>query len=516
MDEIQDNSREKVEVKATPLPWKPLLVVILIVMSEATNLVILFPFVVFMVRDFGITDNEDRVGFYVGILASAFPFAQVISSLPIGLASDKFGRKPILMIGILGASFAMLGFGLSTNFYAALTFRLIGGLLNGNIGVAKSVLGDVTDKTNQTRAFSVIGFVFGAALIIAPAIGGYTSDPAGNYPNSIFADIKFFTTYKYFLPPFFGFLVGITGFILGMILLKETLPSKSGKEEEDTTKIVVENIESPIQLEYDSNSELIEEESKKVVDDIGESSLLLQPTLNRKKTIWGLIKDPKVIGTISLYTFISFITIIGDEIYAIWAVDEINSGGLNFSSEDIGLTLAIGGVFLLCIQLLVFPKLCKWFGSLRLYQLSLLFLAAVYFSLPYINIPAKDLYKNKEAGNDILIYQIELWGGLMLILFVRFGSNVCAFTSAMLCLNNSVYPENLGSINGLGQMTSSLFRAAGPFIAGFVYSFSLSQNLSFPLNFHLIFILNSILCIIAFLVGFILPRSLDKPLLKQS
>ena len=67
----------------------------------------------------------------------------------------------------------MIAFGLSTSYWMAVATRSLSGLLNGNIGVAKSVLGEITDKTNQSRAFSVFGFVYGLGFIGMVCACGY-------------------------------------------------------------------------------------------------------------------------------------------------------------------------------------------------------------------------------------------------------------------------------------------------------------------------------------------------------
>jgi MFS family permease len=84
-----------------------------------------------------------------------------------GVWSDKVGRKRVLMVGMAGSLVSVLMFGLSVNFAWALITRTIHGLLNGNLAVARSYIGDVTDGTNQARAMSVTSLIYGLGVIRA-------------------------------------------------------------------------------------------------------------------------------------------------------------------------------------------------------------------------------------------------------------------------------------------------------------------------------------------------------------
>lgn len=98
-----------------------------------------------------------------------------------GKMADIYGRRPVLILGgigiivsTLGASllspsalhlFQTIGFGLSVNLLMAVVSRGLCGLLNGNIGVVKAYLGEITDSSNQSRAFGLVGLVFGFGQI---------------------------------------------------------------------------------------------------------------------------------------------------------------------------------------------------------------------------------------------------------------------------------------------------------------------------------------------------------------
>lgn len=86
-----------------------------------------------MVRGFHVGDKNDA-SFYAGILISAFSLAESLTGMWWGALSDRIGRKPVLLLGCTGTLLSLLIVGFSTNFWIALMGRILGGVLNGNIG----------------------------------------------------------------------------------------------------------------------------------------------------------------------------------------------------------------------------------------------------------------------------------------------------------------------------------------------------------------------------------------------
>jgi MFS family permease len=85
---------------------------------------------------------------------SAFYATEALCVLSWGRASDRFGRKPILLSGLLGLVVSTIGFGLSRQFWSAILARCAEGALCGNIGVAKSTLAEMSDSSNMAEGMS--------------------------------------------------------------------------------------------------------------------------------------------------------------------------------------------------------------------------------------------------------------------------------------------------------------------------------------------------------------------------
>lgn len=95
----------------------------------------------YQLKSFDQTLPDDAISFQAGMLAASFTFAQFISAIPWGKAADSeaFGRKRVILIGLLGTMISALGFGFSKSFAMAVFWRAVGGALNGNVGVMRTV-----------------------------------------------------------------------------------------------------------------------------------------------------------------------------------------------------------------------------------------------------------------------------------------------------------------------------------------------------------------------------------------
>jgi MFS family permease len=84
-----------------------------------------------------------------------------------GRVSDLIGRRPVLLIGLLGNSVTSCLFGLSKSYWWAVGMRALCGIMNSNVGVIRTMLGEISDMTNKGEVFSlysifwVTGFIIG-------------------------------------------------------------------------------------------------------------------------------------------------------------------------------------------------------------------------------------------------------------------------------------------------------------------------------------------------------------------
>lgn len=118
--------------------------------SEPIALTSIFPYSYALVRSYNL-GSEDSIAFYCGVLIAAFSLAEACTGVFWGSLSDRIGRKPVLLIGTGGTLLSLLIVGFADTFWTALSGRIVGGLLNGNIGVIQSMVGELTTNPKHER-----------------------------------------------------------------------------------------------------------------------------------------------------------------------------------------------------------------------------------------------------------------------------------------------------------------------------------------------------------------------------
>jgi len=153
-------------------------------MNNKRNLVILFITLVIMMMGFGIIIPilPDLVvkfggsGVAMGALMAIFSLMQFLFSPMWGSLSDRFGRKPILMLGVFGNAISMLALGLSTQLWMLFAARGLAGILSSaTLPTAMAYISDSTDKKSRGGGMGVIGAAMGLGMILGPGAGGMLS-----------------------------------------------------------------------------------------------------------------------------------------------------------------------------------------------------------------------------------------------------------------------------------------------------------------------------------------------------
>lgn len=127
--------------------------------------------------------------FLIGLLAASYSAAQIIGSPILGRLSDRFGRRPILMISIAGTAVSFLILGSASALWVLFAGRLLDGLTGGNFTVAQSYITDVTPKRDRARGLGLTGAAFGLGFVIGPALGGLLSQWGYSVPAYLAAAV---------------------------------------------------------------------------------------------------------------------------------------------------------------------------------------------------------------------------------------------------------------------------------------------------------------------------------------
>ena len=122
-----------------------------------------------------------KTGYIIlGFLTAIFPLMQFFATPLLGELSDRFGRKPVLAISLLGTciSYILFAIGILTkNLPLLFVSRGFDGITGGNIAVAQAAIADVSTPENRAKNFGLMGAAFGIGFILGPYIGGKLSDP---------------------------------------------------------------------------------------------------------------------------------------------------------------------------------------------------------------------------------------------------------------------------------------------------------------------------------------------------
>ncbi len=118
-----------------------------------------------------------------GLLMATYSLVQFLFTPMLGRLSDRFGRKPILLLSLAGTVGGYLLFGLQTSLALLFLSRVVGGLMGANVATAQAVIADITKPEDRAKGMGLIGAAFGLGFIFGPAIGWATLDLGESAPG---------------------------------------------------------------------------------------------------------------------------------------------------------------------------------------------------------------------------------------------------------------------------------------------------------------------------------------------
>ncbi len=164
--------------------------------------------------------QTDSVAVYAGLVSGIFSLSQSLTGVAWGRASDVYGRKPAMLIGLIGLIITTILFGFSRTVSWALVTRGLAGMATGNVGIIRTTVAElVPHKELQPRAFSIMPLIWIVGSIFGPAVGGALAEPAVAHPG-LFPAHGFFAKFPFALPNLVVSGFFLLAFVVGFLYLQ--------------------------------------------------------------------------------------------------------------------------------------------------------------------------------------------------------------------------------------------------------------------------------------------------------
>ena len=173
------------EEKSEKFLTKPLIIIFLTILIDLIGFGIVIPLLTFYAEEFNATPLD------IGLLVSSYSLMQFIFSPILGGLSDKYGRRPILFLSIIGSGIGYLMMGLAGSLWMIYAGRIFGGITAGNLSTAQAYIADVTTRENRAKGMGLFGMAFGLGFILGPALAGVLSKFGIHVPFYFAAGLSF-------------------------------------------------------------------------------------------------------------------------------------------------------------------------------------------------------------------------------------------------------------------------------------------------------------------------------------
>lgn len=164
-----------------------------------------------------------------GLLIASYAVAQFIGAPILGRLSDRYGRRPVLIISTLGTFLSLLLLAFANSLWLLFASRLLDGLTGGNISVAQAYMTDITDEKSRAKGLGLLGAAFGLGFIVGPAMGGILSAIGADVLNPMVvtteSSILAAFDWTYALPAFGATLIALLN-LIQVFYLPESLSAE--------------------------------------------------------------------------------------------------------------------------------------------------------------------------------------------------------------------------------------------------------------------------------------------------
>lgn len=422
-----------------------LLILFLVTFIDMIGFGIVIPFLTYLVDDLATDGGIEAVGLWVGLVMTAYPMAQFLSAPLWGGLSDRIGRRPILMIGLVGNTVCFALFGLAPTLFIAIAARFLAGFFNGNIAVARAYIGDISRPEQMASRMGLIGASFGLGFTFGPFIGGELSAPAERW--EVFQG-TLLETYPYLLPCLVASALSIVSLLLARTRLPESLP-KEVRQGADG------------------------------LDWVG----------TMKSSFSGLatsLRTPAIGQLVWVTMLYSFGFTIMHAVFILFTEMSPDAGGLGFTEAQNGRIFAVIGLTGIVVQGGLIRPLSKRFTSRSMLPVAVVITGVGLGAIPYATVEYPWLWL------------------LPTCIVISMGSGIFQPTSSSLLASYAQQDgRELGGVMGAMESASAFARILGPVTGGLVWT--LTVDGTGWLTYHTVFHLCAAIMLLTFLVSLRLP-----------
>jgi hypothetical protein len=494
-------------------PLAQMVVVTILKMAEPLAFTSLFPYAFFMIRDFGVAETQSEISTYAGYLAAVFAFGQVLSGVIWGNVSDKYGRKLVMIAGLIGSLMAILMLGFSSSYKMAFAARGMMGLLNGNSGVTRSAIAEIAPlQHHQSLAFLALPVAWNVGGVFGPYIGGRFSHPNKQKVPSEDSSLstmglslfdKMNTKYPYALPNIIVASIVLCIALMTFLCLEEThadlkhlndsginlrnrLLASMGLSKQTASAASIHSIIEEGSLVSETTS-LLSTDSK----DLIQTSVVEEPTQPPSAvsgTPWKKILVPKVMNPIIAMFIMQAHFVAYDEFLPIFVSYPLGydtdgdliskfpfklAGGLNYSAKKSGNLLSSSGFFGIVVIICIFPWVDRNIRKNTHFKVVLGMFPFLFLILPYVLLL---IPKHVDSLDSVDTSKATVF--LYIFVFVRVIVATSMGTLATILVNSNAIPGYSGVINGLSVSAASLASCVCPIAVGFLMSLGQDYNIA--------------------------------------
>ena len=280
------------------------------VFTNSLMFTVIFPIASQMIMYFKLVEDRSETGYWVGLLGGVMMIGRFISSPIWGILCDRWGRKPVMLTGIITTSVLSVLFGMSQSFIWALTIRFLQGLLSPITIVSRTIIAEMYPGKEQASTMSSFTLIGNIGNISGNIIGGMFEESG----DSAIIKEGFLKDFPFLLPNLFIAVIGAISLVICIIFLEET------KEKEHLLYI------------------------------------------RQSRGFWLMINDPLVKQVLIIFCICSFNGTALGELFALWTWADKDDGGFEFTTYNLGILAAITSFLMIFYVKELFGKIVGLYG----------------------------------------------------------------------------------------------------------------------------------------------------------